>query len=89
LSRAAYVVRNADDRRRLADVSRSTGAILIDPLDGLCDGDACPLLADGRTLFKDEGHFRGSMMTNARFAFLDPWLAPQAADPPAGPIRLK
>jgi hypothetical protein len=76
-SRAVLEARNADDRRRLTEVIRATGAILVDSLDGLCDADKCPVLSDGRTLFKDEGHFRGSMMTSTRFAFLDAWLSPR------------
>jgi peptidoglycan/LPS O-acetylase OafA/YrhL len=88
-SRAAFEAGAADDRRRLAWVARTTGATLVDPLDGLCDGDACPLQQDGRALYKDHGHFRASMMTSPRFAFLDRWLAPQLAAPAAAPIRLK
>ena len=90
LSRAAFEAQTAADRQRLAWVARTTGAVLIDPVDGLCDGDACPVQENGRTLYKDYGHFRASMMTSPRFAFLDRWLAPQlAAAPAAAPIRLK
>jgi peptidoglycan/LPS O-acetylase OafA/YrhL len=89
-SRAAFEAKTAADRRRLAWVASSTGAVLVDPLDGLCDGDACPVEQDGRALYKDHGHFRASMMTRPRFAFLDRWLAPQlAAAPATAPIRLK
>jgi hypothetical protein len=93
-SRAAFEAKTAADRRRLAWVASSTGAVLVDPLDGLCDGDACPVEQDGRALYKDHGHFRASMMTSPRFAFLDRWLAPQVAAAPAAapataPIRLK
>lgn len=88
-SRAAFEASTADERRRLAWVARTTGAALADPLDSLCDGDACPLLQNGRALYKDHGHFRASMMTSPRFAFLDKWLAPQAPTPAAAPIRLK
>ncbi|HEX3406619.1 MAG TPA: acyltransferase family protein [Caulobacteraceae bacterium] len=92
LSRAALEAGTAADRRRLAGVAQSTGALLADPLDGLCDGDACPLTLDGRALFRDHGHYRASMMTRPRFAFFDPWLAPQAgaaSTAAPAPIRLK
>ena len=89
-SRAALMAGIAADRQRLAAVARTTGAQLVDPLDGLCDGDACPLLQNGRALFKDHGHYRASMMTSPRFAVFDAWLAPQAgAAPASAPIRLK
>ena len=91
-SRAAFEVSIAADRQRLAWVAGATGAQLVDPLVGLCDGDACPLMQNGRAIFKDHGHYRASMMTSPRFAIFDPWLAPQAgaavAATPA-PMRLK
>jgi len=104
LSRAAFAASSAADRTSLERVGRATGARVVDPLDGLCGGDACPLTQGGRALYKDYGHFRASMMTSPRFAFYDPWLAPQAAPttslaaapttgpaprPVSAPIRLK
>jgi len=77
-SRAAFEARNADNRRRLAWLARTTGAPLVDPLDSLCVGDACPATENGRPLYKDYGHFRASMMTRPLFAFLDRWLDPEA-----------
>ena len=82
-SRAALEASTAADRLCLAWVARTTGAVLVDPLDGLCDGDACPVETNGRALYKDHGHFRASMMTSPRFAYLDRWLAPQVAAAPA------
>jgi hypothetical protein len=92
LSRATLEASLAPDRDRLARVAQTTGAELADPLDGLCDGDACPLVQNGRALFRDHGHYRASVMTSARFAIFDRWLAPQTAPIPAAmpaPIRLK
>ena len=83
-SRAAFEASIADDRRRLAWVARATGATLVDPLDGLCDGDACPIVQNGRALYKDHGHFRASMMASPRFAFLDRWLTPRPPTAPTG-----
>jgi peptidoglycan/LPS O-acetylase OafA/YrhL len=91
-SRAAFEASTAANRQRLAWVARTTGARLVDPLDGLCDADACPLMQDGRALFRDHGHYRASVMTSPRFAFFDQWLAPQVdptAMPTPAPIRLK
>jgi hypothetical protein len=95
-SRAALEASIAADRQRLAEVAQTTGAPLVDPLDGLCEGDACPLVQNGRALFRDHGHYRASVMTSPRFAIFDRWLAPQAAPIPgsepataAAPIRLK
>jgi SGNH domain-containing protein len=84
LSRSSCEAGDALTRLRLQQLARTTGAVLVDPLDGLCDGDVCPTMEAGRTLYKDQGHLRASMMTLPRFAYLDPWLAPGA-----GPMRLK
>jgi peptidoglycan/LPS O-acetylase OafA/YrhL len=97
LRRTAYEAKSEASRQRLVELSRTTGAVLADPLDGLCDGDACPLQQNGRALYKDFGHYRASMMTSPRFAFFDLWLAPRANLAPApqlaasaaAPIRLK
>ena len=72
---------------RLRWVSAQTGAVLVDPLDWFCDRQSCAPAENGRTLYKDRGHFRASMMTRPRFAYLDPWLAPGADQ--AAPSRLK
>jgi peptidoglycan/LPS O-acetylase OafA/YrhL len=82
--RSQYAASAALARQRLAWLSRTTGAVLLDPLAALCTQDLCPVMDGGKTLYKDHGHFRASMMTSPRFAYLDPWIAPAA-----GPIRLK
>ena len=84
LERADYERQTGLVRQRLAWLGRTTGTVLVDPLDGLCLQGVCPTTEGGRTLYKDFGHYRASMMTSARFAYLDPWLAPAAP-----PIRLK
>jgi peptidoglycan/LPS O-acetylase OafA/YrhL len=77
--RAAALVRG-----RLAKAAAAAGASLVEPLDALCPDGLCPIEASGHTLYKDHWHFRASAMTQPRFAYLDPWLAPAAA-----PMRLK
>ena len=71
------------ERSRLAKVAAATGATLVEPLDSLCPGGVCPVEDErGRTLYRDTAHYRASAMTQARFAYLDAWLAPS-------PMRLK
>jgi peptidoglycan/LPS O-acetylase OafA/YrhL len=84
LARVDFEREAAPERVRLARVAAATGAPLVEPLDALCPGGACPVEANGRALYKDRWHFRASAMTRSRFAYLDPWLAPAAA-----PMRLK
>jgi hypothetical protein len=43
------------------------------------------VVADGHALFKDRWHYRATAVVGPRFAYLDPWLAPDLA----GPTRLK
>lgn len=74
MAKSAFEVRAAMVRALLAQTSRTTGAALVDPLDALCPEGLCPVALQGRALYKDRGHFRASMMTSPRFAYLDPWL---------------
>jgi hypothetical protein len=75
-------------RQRLARVAAATGAALVEPLDALCPGGACPVEADGRALYKDSEHFRPWAVTRPSFAFLDPWLSGgRAAERPTSPGR--
>jgi peptidoglycan/LPS O-acetylase OafA/YrhL len=75
-------------RDHLANVAAATGAILVDPLDALCPGGACPVEVDVRALYKDSEHFRPWAVTQPSFAYLDAWLAPGLASA-AAPMRLK
>ncbi len=86
VSRARFERRAELVRGLLSQVSRDTGAPLVEPLDGVCRQDQCQVMDGARTLYKDFGHYRASMMTLPVFAFLDPWLGPQ---PAAAPRRLK
>jgi peptidoglycan/LPS O-acetylase OafA/YrhL len=84
-SRAELARGMAANSRRMAWVARTAGVPLVEPMDSLCMGDACPVTENGRPLLKDYGHFRASMMASPRFAFLDRWLEPQAAATPMRP----
>ena len=75
-TRASYETRVAMTRTRLVWLSQTTGARLLDPLDGFCPGGVCPITADGRAIYKDQGHFRASLMPTPRFAYLDAALLP-------------
>jgi peptidoglycan/LPS O-acetylase OafA/YrhL len=80
--RAEFERGAALERDRLALVTAATGAALVEPLDALCPRGLCPVEDGGHALYRDAVHYRGSAMTQPRFAYLDPWLAP-------GPARLK
>jgi len=82
--RTQYERSVASIRERLRQLSRTTGAPLIDPLDGLCAQGLCPVMSAGRTIYKDVSHLRASALSLPRFAYIDPWIAPAAA-----PMRLK
>ena len=44
---------------RLREVGRTTGAIIIDPVEHLCSAVACPAVgADGLPIYKDDNHLR-------------------------------
>ena len=70
------------ERARLARVAAATGVTLVEPLDALCPGGLCPVEDGGHALYRDAVHYRASAMTQPRFGYLDPWLAP-------APTRLK
>jgi peptidoglycan/LPS O-acetylase OafA/YrhL len=72
------------ERGELAKVHLATGAPLVDPLDALCPDGLCPVMEGGRDLYMDRWHFRASAVGGPRFAYLDPWLGPDAS-----PTRLK
>lgn len=54
------------------------GAVLVDPLDHLCDVD-CPLVVDGTPLYYDVSHIRTGAVSGPAFAFLDPYILPRGA----------
>jgi peptidoglycan/LPS O-acetylase OafA/YrhL len=76
LSRAAIEADEALTRNLLAGVARDTAAPLVDPLDAVCQADACQVMEGPSSLYKDFGHYRASMMRLPLFAYLDPWLDP-------------
>lgn len=44
---------------RLREIGRTTGAIIIDPVEHLCSAIACPVVeADGLPIYKDDNHIR-------------------------------
>jgi peptidoglycan/LPS O-acetylase OafA/YrhL len=54
----------------------AAGASVIDPVEALCPGGRCPVVAGGRAMFKDGAHYRASSVLDARFAFLDHVIVP-------------
>jgi peptidoglycan/LPS O-acetylase OafA/YrhL len=59
LSKSAFLRSYGPLRDEIARIGRSNGAVIIDPLDSLCTGDACPVVDDdGRPLYLDEHHMR-------------------------------
>ncbi len=79
-SRFAPQARLVEDE--LAGVAQRTGAVVIEPMRWLCPDGFCPVTANGRALYMDRTHLRADTMSDPRYAFLDPWLAPGTQPPP-------
>lgn len=56
-------------REKLTEIGRQTGAIVIEPLEFLCDANHCPsVMEDGEPIYKDLSHLRPTFTrTNVRF----------------------
>jgi hypothetical protein len=50
------------------------GVKLLDPNDYLCDGDVCPVIREGRPMFKDENHvsYSGSPFLGQKMSWVIP-----------------
>ena len=79
ISRDNFLQDKVDSSTRLRIATSAAGAVLVDPSTFLCPNGSCPIVEDGRTLFKDKYHLRSSAVRGSRFAFLDRYLL---ADPP-------
>jgi peptidoglycan/LPS O-acetylase OafA/YrhL len=74
LSVADYFAESRESREVLSDVAGMTGALIIDPVDFMCDANFCALLDEnGMSLYKDAVHLRPSAV-RARFGFLDSFM---------------
>jgi peptidoglycan/LPS O-acetylase OafA/YrhL len=76
VARSAFLARSADVRARVEHAAAEAGVPVVDPSLYLCPDGVCPALEDGEPLFMDHLHYRASVVTRPRFAFLDQWLAP-------------
>lgn len=66
-SRAAIGPLNA----RIREIAEKEGAVVIDPFDTLCKGDACRVTTpDGRPIYKDRGHLAASFV-HAHATYVD------------------
>jgi peptidoglycan/LPS O-acetylase OafA/YrhL len=62
-------------RTWLIDVAQRSGAIIIDPLDFLCDATTCPVLTeDGEPVYSDSNHLRPAYVRD-RVTYLDDLMA--------------
>ena len=60
----------------LKAAAQTAGATYVDPAPALCPGGRCPIVVDGRTLYKDDVHLRASILETPRFAIYDALIAP-------------
>ena len=74
--------REQELRRKLTELARRVGAIVIDPVPYLCAGDLCPI-RDGRGsfIYRDRNHLRAST-AGAELGYLDVALRSVRASPP-------
>jgi peptidoglycan/LPS O-acetylase OafA/YrhL len=71
ISRADLVKKHSDINNRLKDIGTRVGAIVIDPLDALCNRTFCPATTDeGDPVYKDDGHLRTSYVVK-NISYLD------------------
>jgi SGNH domain (fused to AT3 domains) len=72
IDRVEFENNAAPIKGRLMDLASAIGGRFVDPLEFLCDGRRCPTVdQDGVPYFIDDQHIRASMITTARFRFLD------------------
>lgn len=82
LERGAIDFRGQPHWERFSAIVDQLNAVIIEPLDIFCDGNACPILLDGRPLYRDMFHVRDSVARD-RAVFIDqivndPNLAPNS-----------
>ena len=71
VNREAFVSAVEPVISRIEQAARLGGAIIVDPVDGLCSDRECPVIgSDGRPLYKDRHHLRSSVVEQ-RAAFID------------------
>jgi peptidoglycan/LPS O-acetylase OafA/YrhL len=69
-------------RRKLTELARRAGAIVIDPVPSLCAGDLCPIRDQwGSFIYRDRNHLRAST-AGAELGYLDVALRSAGASPP-------
>jgi SGNH domain (fused to AT3 domains) len=72
IDRVEFENNAAPIKGRLMDLASAIGGRFVDPLEFLCDGRRCQTVdQDGVPYFIDDQHIRASMITTARFRFLD------------------
>jgi hypothetical protein len=71
ISRSDFVDRVRSLDARLRSVARTAGAIVVDPVDFICDKDVCATVStDGLPVYKDDNHLRAGFVRRKVF-FLD------------------
>jgi hypothetical protein len=74
--------REQELRRKLTELARRAGAIVIDPVPSLCAGDLCPIRDQwGSFIYRDRNHLRAST-AGAELGYLDVALRSVRASPP-------
>jgi peptidoglycan/LPS O-acetylase OafA/YrhL len=74
--------REQELRRKLTELARRAGAIVIDPVPSLCAGDLCPIRDQwGSFIYRDRNHLRAST-AGAELGYLDVALRSAGASPP-------
>jgi hypothetical protein len=77
ISRATFSQQLQPRMSEFAALAQRAGATVLDPLDWLCDGDACPYLVAGVPLYNDASHLR-PWAVERRALFIDRILAAPA-----------
>jgi peptidoglycan/LPS O-acetylase OafA/YrhL len=75
IATTAFDDRYAFTRTALSDAVTKAGVELIDPTRFLCPLGSCAAYDDGKFLFKDSHHVRASIVTDAKYGYLDPLIA--------------
>jgi hypothetical protein len=66
---------------RLRRIAARTGAVVIDPVEHLCDSVQCRVVdVEGRPIYKDDNHLRSSFVRD-RATFMDVVLSPESTPP--------
>ncbi|MCX8255122.1 putative Peptidoglycan/LPS O-acetylase OafA/YrhL, contains acyltransferase and SGNH-hydrolase domains [Beijerinckiaceae bacterium RH AL1] len=76
---ADFKAETGETSKRLAEAARAAGVEYVDPAPALCPDGQCPIVVDGRTLYKDDVHLRASILKSPRFAIYDALIVPGSA----------